>query len=128
MGHDSTRPDTIRHMEPASLWQAIKFGRMAWLAARPVTRIKKRLNKRRARKGKPLLEINERRDEGMVKEIAGSFARTLAPAATAFLAGSGVNVGDGSNPTAVLALAAVVYVGAQLWSIARKIFNKPRDV
>lgn len=115
-------------MEPATLWQAIKTGRAAWLMAKPITRVKRKLNKRRARKGKPLLEINERRDEGMLKEIAGSLARTAGPAATAFLAGAGVHVTPESDPLVTVGIAVVVYVGAQVWSIVRKVINKPRDV
>ena len=114
--------------DPVTIWKAIKLGRVAWLAAKPVTRIKRKLNKRRAKKGKPLLEINERRDEGMLKEIAGSLARTAGPAATAFLAGSGISVSDDASPLLTVGLAIVVFVGAQVWSLARKVINKPRDV
>jgi hypothetical protein len=46
-------------MEPVS---AIKAGTFLWKLATPITRIKRALNKRRARKGKPLLEINQETD------------------------------------------------------------------
>lgn len=112
-------------VEPVTL---VKGGHFLWRLARPITRVKRKLNKRRERLGKPLLEINERRDEGMIKEILGSLARTAAPAATAALAGAGVHITPDSNPLVTVAIAVVVYIGAQVWSIARKVVNKPRDV
>lgn len=53
-------------VEPVS---AIKAGTFLWKLAKPITRIKRRLNKRRSRLGKPLLEINE---EGEVKALKGA--------------------------------------------------------
>jgi hypothetical protein len=53
-------------MEPVS---AIKAGTFLWKLATPITRIKRALNKRRARKGKPLLEINQEAD---VKALIGA--------------------------------------------------------
>lgn len=47
----------------------IKAGAFVWKLAKPITRIKRALNKRRARKGKPLLEINQEHD---VKTIIGA--------------------------------------------------------
>jgi hypothetical protein len=46
-------------VEPAT---AIKAGTFLWKLATPITRVKRKLNKRRARLGKPLLEINEETD------------------------------------------------------------------
>lgn len=42
--------------------KVIKAGTFIWKAVKPITSIKKKLNKRRARKGKPLFIINEERD------------------------------------------------------------------
>jgi hypothetical protein len=52
--------------------------------------------------------------------ILGSIARTFLPAATAYLAGLGINVGA-DNPLVIIAIAVVVYGGAQVWSILRKV-------
>jgi hypothetical protein len=52
--------------------------------------------------------------------VLGSIARTFLPAATAFLAGMGIQV-DASNPWLTLGLAVAVYAGMQVWSIARKV-------
>jgi hypothetical protein len=41
---------------------AIRAGTFVWKLAKPITRVKRKLNKRRARLGKPLLEINEETD------------------------------------------------------------------
>ena len=56
----------MRAMEPAT---AVRGGIFVWKLAKPITRIKRKLNKRRARLGKPLLEINEERD---VKALIGA--------------------------------------------------------
>lgn len=46
-------------MEPVT---AIKTGTFLWKLAKPIARIKRKLNKRRARLGKPLLKINQEKD------------------------------------------------------------------
>lgn len=66
-------------------------------------------------------------DMGLVIELLGSLARTLLPAATAYLAGQGVSV-ESENSLLVLATAVGVYVVMQGWSIVRKLINKPRKV
>lgn len=59
-------------MEPVT---AIRTGTAIWKIAKPITRIKRALNKRRARKGKPLLEINQEKD---LKALIGSlFSKTI---------------------------------------------------
>ena len=50
-------------MEPTT---AIKAGTVVWKLAKPITRIKQKLNKRRARLGKPLLDINQQEDAAMI--------------------------------------------------------------
>lgn len=45
-------------MKVLAALKAIAAGERLWRMAHPVTRIKRKLNKRRARLGKPLLEIN----------------------------------------------------------------------
>ncbi len=42
--------------------KVIKAGTFVWKVVKPITNIKKKLNKRRARLGKPLFIINEERD------------------------------------------------------------------
>ncbi len=55
----------------------------------------------------------------LLLQFAGSIVRTLLPAATAYLAGLGVNV-DSDNPWLTLVVAVVVYLAMQAWSLWRK--------
>lgn len=55
-------------------------------------------------------------------QLLGSIARTAGPAAAAYLAGKGIIVA-GMDPETVVGVAFAVYVGAQLWSLGRKVLR-----
>lgn len=108
--------------------RAIAKGVQVWTAVKPIRRVKRALNKRRAKKGKSLLVINEEKEIAMGKELAGSVVRHFVPVASAYLAGQGVELGAGADPVVMVVVAAVVYAAMQAWSFVRKVKNKPRDV
>ena len=62
----------------------------------------------------------------LLLEVLGSIARTGLPWATALLAGSGIQLGTGTSPLITVGLAVVVYAAMQIWSIWRKVADKPR--
>jgi hypothetical protein len=107
-------------MTIADAVSVIKTGERIWRAAKPITRIKRKLNKRRARKGKPLLEINEETD--MLRTSTG-----------AGLAGIAINIilqilqafsftaELASSPEFAAGLTTVV-----MWAIAR-LWKTPKD-
>lgn len=64
----------------------------------------------------------------LILALLGGFARTAVPAATAYLAGFGIALPGGMPDIMLVALAAVAWLGMQLWSIARKRFTLPETI
>lgn len=60
-------------------------------------------------------------------EIIKSLARHFTPWALATLAALGVELPADTDPVVLLVAAALAYLGAQAWSIVRKVINRPRD-
>jgi hypothetical protein len=93
----------------------VKAGEFVWRLAKPITRVKRALNKRRARKGKPLLEINQEND---VKALIGALksktmwfglAQAVVGAAAAFFETNLLPMLDG-DPSALLVTAALTWL------------------
>lgn len=62
----------------------------------------------------------------LISLAIGSILRTALPAATAYLAGQGIEVA-GASPGMLVFIAIVTYGGAQLWSLARKVWREKFD-
>lgn len=98
-------------MDPAT----VKTGIFLWRLVRPVTRVKRALNKRRARKGKPLLKIDEEHD---VKALIGALKsktmlfgllQTIVGSAAVFLETNLIPVLEG-DPSALLVTGILTWV------------------
>jgi len=74
--------------------------------------------------GGEFLTNDEDSSMGLIVEVLGSVARTSLPLAIAYLDSLGIHVTG--NETTTVALAVLAWVAMQVWSIVRKVRNKPR--
>ncbi len=59
-------------------------------------------------------------------ELAGSVLRHFTPWALTALGAIGVELPADTDPVVLVVMGAVAFGIAQIWSIARKVLNKPR--
>ena len=109
-------------MTIADAVSVIKTGERIWRAAKPITRIKRKLNKRRARKGKPLLEINEQQEEEAMIGALKSKTVWFGIATSAWgLVQIFIQAGDFSREALVSLVSGIVII------VLRAVTTKPLD-
>lgn len=104
-------------MSLLSAIRAVTAGERLWRMAHPVTRVKRALNKRRARHGKPLLEINTPEEVDIMngQQIQGIVRHILTT-----LGGSLVTAGVVTEGQLETLIGALVIVGGVAWSCWQK--------
>ena len=97
-------------------------GARAWLTFRPYRRWRaRRQAKRQTELSSELIEVPDPGEEDSpMWQIVTAVAARLVPAATAVLAGYGIQVSEGTSALVTVGLAALVYIGAHAIAIWRE--------